>query len=483
MSKVPSRPLFSLLAIVLLAMFTSTLTAAADEPMPVEDPACAATDQLLAVDAGCGSVESPTQAAAAAAATNAAHAAASVPANCRLHAEAVFWTQGSRTLTPGVWDWTLLGQELAANASPCADYYISIPPLAADKTGLRVLQDDAIRALGPRFHPVAEVTLGGATAWANWVTGAPGRTWFDAGVAFRKKMAEAGYRFDLGETWLLNELDRSTRRDEAPYSRAAMTDLLRGLYYGDGTGPTVPGIVEIGIAYAHQNIPEVEGYKSEMKAWLEDSDFWTAVDPYIWVLTKEVYPDARFWGISGTSRNDRTRHLTQYMEHVMNLVDAGPAEIGAARALFDRAYMPLGNATWPAKGPDPYTPPFCCGHGWTLNLSLDEMLNFVSEQVYAVRHYAGSHPQGPPEGRLGFSWQPTNNATSTRDALPAAEWDAAKRAIASRIGAAIHDAYRQGGASPEGACTPPDSGEDWCRGADVPGAAFTDAWETFEHWN
>jgi hypothetical protein len=33
-----------------------------------------------------------------------------LPANCRLHGEAVFWTQGSQTPS-GVWDWTLLGQE------------------------------------------------------------------------------------------------------------------------------------------------------------------------------------------------------------------------------------------------------------------------------------------------------------------------------------------------------------------------------------
>jgi len=343
-----------------------------------------------------------------------------------------------------------------------------------------VLQDDFIRALGPRFHPVAEMTLGGPTGWAAWVAVA-GRTWFGAGVEFRKRMADAGYRFDLGETWLLNEFDRSTRRDEPVYTRAAMKELLRGLYYGDGTGPTVPGIVEIGIAYTHQNIPDVEGYKAEMKAWLQDSDFWGAVDPYISVLTKEVYPDMRYWGVAGTSRNDRTRHLTQYMEHVMNLVEAGPAEIGAARALFDRAYMPLGNATWAAKGPgapDPCLIAFSCGHGWTL-MPLQAMLMFVSEQVYTVRHYAGSHPQGPPDGRLGFSWQPSNNLPG----VSAADFVAAKHAIAARIAAAIHYAYRQGGASPEGACSPPGSGEDWCQGADVPDAAFTDAWETFEHWN
>ena len=463
---------FSLFAGLLISLFLFTTSAAAQESIPVADPACSAADSSLSPDAECLGADPLTPSGAPAASpTGPVRVDDSLLPNCRLHAEAVFWTAT---------DWPILGHELAANPSPCGDYYISIPPLATNKTGLRVLQDDVIRALGPRFHPVAEMTLGGATAWDTWVHAVPGRTWFGAGVEFRKRMAAAGYRFDLGETWLLNEFDRSTRRDEPPYTRAAMTELLRGLYYGDGTGPTVPGIVEIGIAYTHQNIPDVEGYKSEMEAWLQDSDFWSAVDPYISVLTKEVYPDMRYWGVAGTSRNDRTRHLTQYMEHVMNLVEAGPAEIGAARALFDRAYMPLGNATWAAKGPgapDPCAIAFSCGHGWTL-MPLEAMLTFVSEQVYAVRHYAGSHPQGPPGGRLGFSWQPTNNFN-----LPGPEFEAAKHAIAARIAAAIHDAYRQGGASPEGACSPPGSGEDWCQGADVPGAAFTDAWETFEHWN
>ncbi len=394
----------------------------------------------------------------------------SEPASCRLHATAVFWTAS---------DWTLLGRELAADPSPCADYYISIPPLAADKTALRPPQDDVIRSLGPQFHPVAEVVLGTLTGWNAWVHAVPGRTWFDAGVEFRRRMTAAGYRFDLGETWLLNEFDGSTRRDELPYPRAAMRDLLSGLYHGDGTGPRVPGIVEIGIAFTHQNIPDVEGYKSELKAWLEDSEFWSSVDPYISIITKEVYPDMRYWGVAGSSRNERTRHLTQYMEHVMNLVDDGPDAIAAARALFERAYMPLGSATWAAKGPGAPVPcaiAFSCGHGWTM-MPLEAMLHFVSEQVYAVRHYAGSHPQGPPTGRTGFSWQPTNNLV-----LPAAEFDAAKRAIASRLAAAIHYAYRQGGGSPDGACTPPDTEEDWCQGADVPGAAFTDAWDAFERW-
>ncbi len=397
-----------------------------------------------------------------------ARAATGQQVTCSLRAHAVFWTST---------DWELLGQELKAQLSPCADYYISIPPLSADKTGLRAQQDDVIRSLGPRFHPVAEVTLSGATGWGAWVTGTSGRTWFDAGVEFRKRMSAAGYQPQLGETWLLNEWERSTRRDEPPYTRAAMADLVRGLHTGDGTGPAMPGIVEIGIAYTHQNIPDVAGYKAELKTWLADSAFWSTVAPHISVLTKEVYPDARLWGVGGTTRNARARHLSQYMEHAMNLVNAGPASIGAARSLFNRAYMPLGNATWPARGPDPFTPPFCCGHGWT-SMPLDAMLSFVSEQIYSIRRYVGNHRQGPPKGRLGFSWQPTNNFD-----LPAAEWDQAKRAIAARIAAAIRFAYRPGLASSNLACRPPGGTTDWCQGATVSGAAFTEAWTIFERWN
>jgi hypothetical protein len=417
---------------------------------------------LVAFALSAAAYDSPLRAAVGPAATK------DFPPSCRLHAEAVFWTAS---------DWVPLSEALAADSSPCADYYISIPPQAADKTALRGLQDELIRALGPRIHPVAEITLGTLTGWNHWVNAVPGRTWFGAGVEFRRRMAVAGYRFDLGETWLLNEFDRSTRRDEPPYTRAAMRDLLRGLYDGGGTQPASPGVVEIGIAYTHQNIPDVAQYKAETESWLEDSAFWDDVAPKIRILTKEAYPDARFWGVAGSSRHERSEHLTEYMEHLINLVESGPDSIVAVRDFMRRSFMPLGNATWPALGPDPYSPPFCCGHGWTL-IPLEQMLNFVSEQVYAVRHYAGSHPRGAPAGRLGFSWQPTNNF-----GLPPAEWAAAKAAIATRIASAIHYAYRQGGASPEGACSPPGSGEDWCRGGDVAGATFDARWQMFESWD
>src|SRR5256886_11279699 len=161
MKRVLSWRSFSLFAGLLLSLFVFTTSAAADGSMPVVDPACSAADSLLSVDSECLSADPPTPSGAAAASpTSPVRLDDSLPPSCRLHAEAIFWTGN---------DWPILGEELAANPSPCGDYYISIPPLSTDKTRLRVLQDDFIRALGPRFHPVAEMTLGGPTGWAAWV--------------------------------------------------------------------------------------------------------------------------------------------------------------------------------------------------------------------------------------------------------------------------------------------------------------------------
>jgi hypothetical protein len=71
-------------------------------------------------------------------------------------------------------DWLRLATKLAANASPCAQYYISIPPLANDKTQLRVDQAWRIRALGPAFHVMAEVN---DTGWTSWVS-TTGNSWY-----------------------------------------------------------------------------------------------------------------------------------------------------------------------------------------------------------------------------------------------------------------------------------------------------------------
>ena len=400
-------------------------------------------------------------------------------ASCRVDVEAVFWTGE---------DWQRLANALASNPSPCAEYWISIPPRATPKTMLRRPEIfEAIRALGPQFHPVAEITLGTQTGWAKWVE-QTGATWYEAGVEFRRRMAAAGLDPAAGETWLLNEFDRSTRVDAVtrtdveirngldvlPYRRADMLELLRGLYEGDGTVPVAAGAVEIGINFSHQDLPDLDTYRREMASWLEDGAFWSKVDGATRWLMREAYPDSLLWGVESSSRNERTQRLADYIFHTLDLANAGPPAAEAAATFFQRAFLPLANAGWAALGGAESE--YVTHHGSTL-IPPDQMQRFVSEQVYAIRHYALTNTHGGPEGRLGFSWQPFN-----RLELPAADYQAALNAITARLASAIAFAYGQGSASPEGACGEPGTGGEWCKGVNVPGAAFSDAWESLDEW-
>jgi hypothetical protein len=393
---------------------------------------------------------------------------------CNLRSDVIFWTAR---------DWLLLAKELAARPRDCTYYYISIPPTANDKKDLRSRQDELIRELGPRFRPVAEMTLGSATGWArSWVTGGPGRSWFDAGVEFRRRMIAAGYDFGRGETWLLNEADRSTRRNEPPYTRQAITDVVRGIAVGDGTGPVVRGIVELGIQFSHQTMPDLAPFKDEMKSLVADAHFWKNLNPYVSHFAREAYADVRRWGVAGSSRYERAQQLNDYFQHLMKLAENGPPEAMEARRFLRRTFLPLANATWPARAPEAIPPsPTCpvvyaCGHGAT-QVPLKRMLSFVSEEVYAVRQYARGHPRSGPAGRIGFSWQPENNF-----GLPGSAWDAAKRSIAARIAEAIRNAYAKRGATAADACRDK-AGRNWCVGASVQGARFTNAWADAARWD
>src|SRR5262249_17355574 len=137
---------------------------------------------------------------------------AELPAYCRMHANIYFYTSS---------DWVRLGQFLQKNASPCADYYISIPPLAADKTALRCAQANLIRPLGPRFHPVVEFHFAGWNAW--WTKNK--KTPADAAHLFLTRVRDCGYDFTSGETWSLNEMHSGIRRN-VPGARDNMRQLL-----------------------------------------------------------------------------------------------------------------------------------------------------------------------------------------------------------------------------------------------------------------
>src|SRR3954451_4843718 len=98
-------------------------------------------------------------------------------------------------------DWLRLAQKLAAHNVPCAQYYVGVPPLAADKTTFRPDQPWRIRALGPNFHAVAEISYNG---WSSWVS-TTGASWYDAGVEARRRMSAQGFDVAAGDIWAVNE--------------------------------------------------------------------------------------------------------------------------------------------------------------------------------------------------------------------------------------------------------------------------------------
>lgn len=385
-----------------------------------------------------------------------------LPAVCRYTVEVVFWTGEN---------WQRLGEALAANPNPCAQYYISIPPTVADRTRLRIRSAfDELRDLGPQFHPMPEMTLHLATGWVNWIKNNK-KTWYEAGVEFRRRMAERGIDASL-EPAFVNEMDGETRTDTGDKTRANVLELLRGLHDGPPGSPPAQSMIEIGIAGRHQDLSDVSTtYKEELKTWLADGSFWNAADPYIRTLAVEAYPDTLKHGVPGSSRDERRRHLEDYLFHVLDLAEAGPESAEPARVLFHRAYLPLTSAGWA----------YSRGFGNTI-VSAGQMAHFISEQVYAVRHYAGAHPQGAPNGRIGLAWDPQRLNPDGTPIMTIPVFNSGIALLRERIAESLRWAYRNGGASPAGACSRPDSGENWCQ-MQREGAQFEEYWAQFGSWD
>jgi hypothetical protein len=438
------RSSFSRRAVVvtLALLFAASIAAATpatargdDAPPAVAAPDCAETDESTLRAAECAGIApvddldpADTEAVISRAAAASA-AAAALPHECRYHSEAVFYTAA---------DWIRLVRILAADASMCADFYVSVPALA-DKTRFRPMEPARIRAFGPHFHPLAEVHYSG---WQAYVA-STGSTWYDAGVEAGKRLIAAGY-----ESWAVNELSSAVRQGH-PNQRANAAAFIRGLYDGSGARGLV-FIVGIG-----QRTSPLDVYRTNLSGWLLDSLFWSSISESVRFWAQEVYGDIRAWGVSGASRHDRTTHLAEYLMHGANLAEAVPAD--AARSFLRERYVALANAAWPW--------PAGVGFGFT-DVPAELMQSYVSEQVFAVRHFAGAHPQGAPSGRWGAAWAPRTGAPVAGTAL-----------ILERMASALHNAYEEGGGTQTGACGPPGD-HNWCFG-EWPDAAFVDGWAAF----
>jgi hypothetical protein len=358
------------------------------------------------------------------------------PATCSVHAEVLIY---------GASGWNLLADAFRDNPTPCGDYDFSIESTGTPAVDPRPGEGPRMRARGARFHALAEFNYG---QW-GMVTG---MTWYQRGVEFRRRMVAAGYDVTQGDGWALNELPSATRTD-ATVQRNIL-DAVHGLFDGPAGSPTVRGAVfNYGISQATINVAT---FKSQLEGWLADAAFWTELNLYVRWFGDEVYASADRTCVPGTTVATRAGYINEYVEHLGVLAAAGPAAVNTAQSYLSRAFVPVGTAVWNSSGP----------YGVT-TIPIDQMTQFVSHQVYAIRTWATAHAY--PDGRIGFAWDRQAGVTDT-DLAP----------LATRLAAAIRGAYDEGTASPAHACSP--SGAFTFCQCSIAGATYNPAWQSFATW-
>jgi hypothetical protein len=161
------RSLIGLVGLVLIMLVVAVPTGAQEAP-PSSEPAtdaidCVAPEYLSNALVECESalapsletaspeaVETELEASISTAAGVSSAEAIGYPAYCRLEVDAVFWSASQ---------WLQLAQALGSDRSPCAEYYVSIPP--QDGNDVKELRPTAryaeVRAVNSHIHPVAEI--------------------------------------------------------------------------------------------------------------------------------------------------------------------------------------------------------------------------------------------------------------------------------------------------------------------------------------
>jgi hypothetical protein len=352
-------------------------------------------------------------------------------------------------------DFLRLATKLAATASPCAQYYISVPPLVADKTKPRPNAANRIRALGPNFHAMAEFHF---ATWTRWVA-STGSSWYQAGVTLRERMAAAGYDVAKGDTWAVNELNSAVRRGTGN-ARANARELLRGLYEGGGQ-PVRGAVFVIGVA---QRTADVSLYQTNLQSWYTDSAFWADMTTYVSDWSQEVYGDVRNYAVPGVPENERRDYLNDYLQHQIVLAGVGPASIETARSFLLNTSSPLANAAWERE----------TGYGWTM-VPPEQMGAYVSGQVHALRYFSAT--TGQEQDHWGFAWAPRNGSGAS-----AADFAAKSGLVLDRLAAAIRDsADSPDPTDPGGAACGPPGQNVYCL-VDLEGARLNEAWKSFRVW-
>jgi hypothetical protein len=364
--------------------------------------------------------------------------------------------------------WQKLFQAFRDNATPCADYYIVIPPPIGktdgkeDKRHVRKGVADDIRAAGANFHPVAEFNRDAWLKWAPESCHALGARctgyWRAAGRTFRGELAAAGFRL-----WALNEVPSTVRFTAG--ARANMMALTAGLFYGRPGQSRIRGIVfNINAAqntradHARCTAPtatigERACYKWGLKQLTAAKSFWNTIAPRVWLWGQEAYATCQWSCVGRNSPATRARYVNQFTMHPVRLANAGGAAGTAARAFYLPRYFPLLTAYW---GSDFY--------GLTKSLTDEQMKALVSLQVYATRRFSDFNRY--PGARIGFAWK--NGA------------EPGFGEIAVRTAVAVRAAYGAGGQAID-ACRNGEDADYWCTFS--VGPKFAKQWAAFDSWD
>jgi len=341
-------------------------------------------------------------------------------------------------------DWQRLAHGLAADSSACAQYYVTIPAAASNKTQMVPNRASVVDALGPNFHAAAEINY---AAWQNWVT-STGNSWYAAGVAAREQMTAAGFDVAAGDTWAVNEFPSAVRTGTGS-ARQNVRDLVRGLYYGTGSEPTSKGLVfVVGVGQNSLSFPR---YKASLESWFQDQNFWADMTSYVGGFFQETYGDVRNYAVAGVDPPTRAQLLNQFLQHPLDLVEAPgiPAAAAGAHNFLTTSYGPLANASWA----------WSSSYGWT-NVGSDVMSDYVDAQTYAMRSTG--------EGQFGFAWNPLNS-----QGLATSDFNTQVAAVLQSLAGSIQ---ATDGGDPTQACA-----ATGCS-AVVDGAATVNGWQTFSTW-
>jgi hypothetical protein len=339
----------------------------------------------------------------------------------------------------------------------CTHWYVGVPLSAGDKVNFHggvKNEIDAIHKRGSNFHALAEFQW---TAWRQWTID-NGKSWYDAGVEFRRRMDAAGFQLHYGDsdTWAINELPSSLVHSDDPSTtvqevRANAMNAIRGLFEGPNKDVNKKGVVyRVGVGQDYTDVGAMSLSKQRVEAFLSDDAFWASMDQHVRWWADETYADPMNECVPGTLTAIRSRHINDYVFHLPELAEHGPA---TARNFLRKTFTPLLNGAWKAP----------LGYGRN-DVPADDFIMHVSTEVYAVRAWQGQHPAYG--NRLGFAWVPH----------PANDADKASvLEIGKRIGNAVDDVYKPGhgaayACSPNGAYT-------FCS-CSVNGAQFIETWAT-----